>query len=359
MVKILFDNSIFLHQKVGGISKYITELNDRLIYNNVESKIFSPISINEYLDNKKSNNVYWFKFLKIPKFCRKFFFTFNNFALYFYIKFYKPDILHFSYYNSDLLKYIKIPYVLTIYDLIHEKKKLRQNQFNKKNIILGAKHILCISKKTKKDLSKFYKIDKKKISVTYLGVDKSKKIEVLKKKKKLILYVGDRSRYKNFKNLIYAFSRSNYLKKNFKILCFGGEYFSGFENNLFKKLNVSKKILFKDGKDFDLRRSYRESSLFISVSLEEGFGLPPLEAMKYNCPTICSNIDVFREIFEDGTYFVEPKNVDNIKKGLEKVLKSKKLQKKLIKKGQKIVKNFSWDNCAVETKKIYHKVLNQ
>ena len=53
MIKVLFEGSIFLHQNVGGISKYITELNKNLFKNNVSSKIFSPISINYYLDDKK------------------------------------------------------------------------------------------------------------------------------------------------------------------------------------------------------------------------------------------------------------------------------------------------------------------
>ena len=40
MIKVLFESSIFLHQNVGGISKYISELNKNLFKNNVSSKIF-------------------------------------------------------------------------------------------------------------------------------------------------------------------------------------------------------------------------------------------------------------------------------------------------------------------------------
>ena len=78
-----------------------------------------------------------------------------------YIKIYKPDIIHFSYYNKSLIKFIDIPYVLTVYDLIHEKLKYQQNQFDKKDLIANAKHIICISEETKKDLIKIYKIKKK------------------------------------------------------------------------------------------------------------------------------------------------------------------------------------------------------
>ena len=95
MIKVLFESSIFLHQNVGGISKYITELNKNLLKNNISSKIFSPIAINYYLEDKKKNkNINFFRIRQIPKFCRKIFFI-NNIFTFVYIKIYKPNILHF------------------------------------------------------------------------------------------------------------------------------------------------------------------------------------------------------------------------------------------------------------------------
>ena len=130
MIKVLFESSIFLHQNVGGISKYITELNKNLSKNNISSKIYSPIAINYYLEDKKKNkNINFLKMRQIPKFCRKFFFFINNIFTFVYIKIYKPNILHFSYYNKSLLKYLSIPYVITIYDLIYEKMNLKKKNF--------------------------------------------------------------------------------------------------------------------------------------------------------------------------------------------------------------------------------------
>ena len=60
MIKVLFEHSIFLHQKNGGISKYIVELNDNLKKYDIESKIYSPVTIN---DNLKKNNNKVFSFL--------------------------------------------------------------------------------------------------------------------------------------------------------------------------------------------------------------------------------------------------------------------------------------------------------
>ena len=44
MVKVLFEGSIFLHQNIGGISKYIVKLNDNLKKNNIDSKIYCPLT---------------------------------------------------------------------------------------------------------------------------------------------------------------------------------------------------------------------------------------------------------------------------------------------------------------------------
>ena len=62
--------------------------------------------------------------------------------------------------------------------------KFNQIEFHKKELLNNARHIICISKQTKKDLIRIYKIDKKKISVIYLGADKNN----IYKKKKIISY---------------------------------------------------------------------------------------------------------------------------------------------------------------------------
>ena len=73
MKKVLFEHSIFLHQKVGGISNYIIKLNENLNYEKIDSKIVSLVSINRKIINS-TNIINYIKFKKIPKFCRKLFF---------------------------------------------------------------------------------------------------------------------------------------------------------------------------------------------------------------------------------------------------------------------------------------------
>ena len=355
MIKVLFEGSIFLHQNLGGVSKYIIKLNDNLKKNNINSKIFCPITINCYLNKNKQNNLFFVKLNKIPKFFTRLFFYLNNFLTIIYIHYYKPDIIHFSYYNSFLAKYLKVPYVLTVYDLIHEKKKYDKNIFDKKKPIENAKHIVCISKNTKKDLTKFYKVDKKKISVINLGTEISNISKA--NRKNYILFVGSRQRYKNFVNFVKAYGKSNFLKKNFNILCFGGGKFTFDEIKLFENLNIISRVNFKDGNDLELKRAYLKASLFVSTSTSEGFGLTLIEAMSYGCPVVCSNIEVFKENFKNCIQLVDPKKINNIKFGIEKVLRNKPIQKRLITRGFKIIKKFTWKGTALQTSQIYRNIL--
>jgi glycosyltransferase involved in cell wall biosynthesis len=61
---------------------------------------------------------------------------------------------------------------------------------------------------------------------------------------------------------------------------------------------------------------YRHADLFVFLSLDEGFGLPPLEALSFGCPVLASDIPVLRETVGDRASYVDPRNVDEIAKAL-------------------------------------------
>ena len=158
------------------------------------------------------------------------------------LKYNKPDIVHYTYFNERNLYKSKVKKIITEYDLIKEKfytKDYFEEIEFKKKFYQDVDQIICISENTKKDLIEYYKIDEKKIVTIYLGIDddrnfNEKKIDT----KPYILFVGSRSRYKNFFNFVKAYSNSKNIQSNFNIICFGGGNFTNVEKKFLKDLKI-------------------------------------------------------------------------------------------------------------------------
>ena len=138
-------------------------------------------------------------------------------------------------------------------------------------------NILSVFQISQKKLLENYDVDEKKF-LSFILVKKNN--FSLSEKQNYILFVGDRGRYKNFKNLLFAFKDSNFLKEIIKFFVLGKQ-FSKEEKELFNNLQIENCIQQRFGDDLELQRYYINSKVFISVSLVEGFGLTPLEAMSF------------------------------------------------------------------------------
>ena len=273
-----------------------------------------------------------------------------------------PEIIHQTYFNEKNIYPKKSKIVVTEYDLIKEKfyRESYKDQIDyKKKLFDQVDQIICISNNTKKDLQEQYSIDSSKISVTHLSVNKNKEYRKrLLNLRPFILFVGQRLRYKNFINLIKAYSTSSKINQNFDIVCFGGGNFLKEEKKLFNDLSIDKNnIHYFEGDRLDLNYFYKTARLFIFPSLYEGFGLPLLEAMNMQCPVICSNTSCFFEVVNDAALFFDPKNVESIASSIEDNIYNDQLLKNLVIKGSNNLDKFSWKKCADETEKIYSKII--
>jgi glycosyltransferase involved in cell wall biosynthesis len=355
-MRIFFDYKIFFHQKVGGISRYIINLHKKLLEKNISSIIYAPIHINKFLNDLNCKENFYLK--KEIIYSSRIINLYNSIKTFFYIKKYKPSIIHTSYYNSELLDQ-KSALVVTVYDLIHELIYKNKNGFKKK-ILDRADHVICISKNTLDDLVKIYNINVKKTSVIYLGINylNLQKKYNFKIEYPYILYVGDRRKYKNFKLLIDIYSISKILSKSFKIVCFGGGKFTKEEDSYFrnKKIDLNS-LIHIEGGDEILINLYSKARALIITSLYEGFGMTALEAQYLNCPVLSSHTKVSHEILKESAIFFNSTNIDDAKSILEKYLFSDSELRLIKKRGYENSTKFTLEKNAQETISVYKKLI--
>lgn len=358
--RIFYGPELWGLQNQGGISRYYSELIKRISNINKNTKAYIPDNTNLYVNNIPDN-------LKI--FCNK---TRTSsliqLAQNIIPKNSEDLIYHATYFgntNYRLLNKFGFKNVVTVFDLISEKFDWKKSCMSlkydlKKKAILSADHIICISNTTKFDLVDIYNTAEEKISVIYLGCElrniKQEDVEV-SKRNSFLLYVGKRTGYKNFDNLLFAFAASKKLKDNFQIVAFGGGKFTKIENELIRNLGLTKHVMQVSGTDYNLAQAYGKAAALIYPSIYEGFGLPPIEAMSYGCPVIASNKGSIPEICQDAAIYFDPNNLEQITSTIENGLSDTELVNKKLKRGFINAKRFRWENTMLETIKVYQNLL--
>lgn len=366
-MKIAFDYQVFSQQSYGGISRYFAKLAAALGDLGDEPKIFSPIHKNSYLEELPPRAVNGFRLRRFPLGAKSLIKYLNPIMSRHRIKNWNPDVVHATYYDGGATASAAAPYVVTVYDMIHEKfrQKIRSRDRTiklKEASIERADHVLCISENTKKDVVEILDIDPAKLTVVYLGADGTGKTSMhegdhFPKRRPFLLYVGNRSGYKNFSGFLKAVASSKNLKNDFEICAFGGKPFSKIELNEIEKLGFGKgRVCHAAGQDGILTDLYQRAAAFIYPSLYEGFGLPPLEAMVHGCPVVSSNTSSMPEVVGDAGVYFDPYSTDSIANAIEQVVYSSILPRSLVEKGYQQAEAFTWQRCAEGTRKVYKNV---
>lgn len=104
---------------------------------------------------------------------------------------------------------------------------------------------------------------------------------------------------------------------------------------------------------------YQNASAFIFPSLYEGFGIPPLEAMAYGCPVVCSYAASLPETVGDAARLVNPNDASDIAEGIWQVLNDSAYRAMLIERGSNQVKKYSWSASAEKFTNICERVLSE
>ncbi len=365
-MRIAYDHQIFGWQKYGGISRYFFELANNIALDEAgEAAVISPLHITSYLSAASPK-------LKImglaaPAIRRtgRIYRTVNQLLVPSMMRRFAPDIVHETYYAYNRTAPPSSKVVLTVFDMIHERfpayfSSWDPLQKEKAAAVQRADHIICISEHTRRDLIQLLGVAEAKTSVVHLGfslTSASEPITVIGSRPYL-LYVGARGGYKNFEGLLRAYSQSSAISRDYDLVAFGGGGLTPDEIRLIHELGLNdSKVRQVGGSDSVLAGLYRSAALFVYPSLYEGFGIPPLEAMSFNCPVACSSTSSIPEVVGDAARFFDPESPDSMIAAIESILTHDEIQSDLVARGQQRISQFSWEKCASQTQDVYRSIL--
>jgi glycosyltransferase involved in cell wall biosynthesis len=367
-MKILYDHQILGGQIYGGISRYYFELMDQ--YYRMQnpqfelSLVYSKTQCLNLAAGKRKDY-----FFKKPGFRFRFTdkSTVNRVTSEKKIAARGFDIFHPTYYDPYFVEYLDgSPFVLTVYDMIHERyagqySSRDKTAEHKKYLLPKADRIIAISENTKKDILYYYpEIQESKITMTHLASSIVKE-EAQKPRaavpSRYILFVGGRGRYKNFQILINSARDILAKDKDLHVVCAGSEPFKPSESQMFTGLGIQKQVHHIPVEDSSLIWLYCNALVFVFPSLYEGFGIPVLEAFACGCPVICSNISSLPEVADNAAEYIDPQSESSVRQVLDKVIYNESLRRQMTTLGYERLKCFSWKNTALQTLDIYRSLL--
>lgn len=268
-------------------------------------------------------------------------------------------------YNVPLLPVKAKNKIVTIHDVFHlaysndlSVMKRYYSRLVMEHAVNHSSEIITVSNFSKSEIIKYLpSTGKSEICVIHNGVNeigssKNQKAPLLN----YFLYVGNVKPHKNLTNAILGYL--DFLKQNgnppTKFVIVGKK--DGFITSDVKDLStlidaneiLKEHIIFTGYIDDNELRLYYESAIsLIFPSNYEGFGLPPLEAMKLKCPVIVSNTSSLPEVCGDAALYVNPANIGDISGGMTKMFKNDdNLRSDLIVRGLKQSSKFAWSASA-------------
>jgi len=176
-----------------------------------------------------------------------------------------------------------------------------------------------------------------------------------------ILSVGAIQPRKNLSRLVAAYARLRRTRPEVKLpprLVLVGKCAWLYDETLrtIKELEVSDSVILTGYvPEADLPALYSGALCFVYPSYFEGFGLPPLEAMKCGAPVIVGDKTSLPEVVGDAGVLVDPFDVDSIASAIQRVITDSNLRAQLRVKGLERAKLFDWHETARQTLSVYKK----
>lgn len=285
------------------------------------------------------------------------------------------DVLHVQFTAPP---FSPCPVVVSIHDLSFEHlpktfkwRSRKQLRITVRRSAREAAQVIALSEYARRDIIDTYRVSPEKVSVIPLAapahfrpVNDEQELQRVRQTYGIegdyILSVGAIQPRKNLSRLVAAYSRLRRANPEGKLpqLVLVGKCAWLYDETLraIKELEVSNSVVLTGYvPEVDLPALYSGALCFVYPSYFEGFGLPPLEAMKCGAPVIVGDKTSLPEVVGDAGMLVDPFNVDDIAAAIERVISDSDFRARLSVKGLERARLFDWRETARQTLAVYQK----
>jgi len=288
------------------------------------------------------------------------------------------DVLHVQFTAPP---FCPCPVVVSIHDLSFEhlphtfhRRSRMQLRLTVRNSAKRAARILTLSEHTRSDIIDTYGIEPSRITAIPLAaprhfnpVEDNRELQRVRHNYgidgKYILSVGSIQPRKNLARLVnaYASLRGKYAENELPKLVLVGKraWLYGETLRALEQTGLARSVILTGYvPESDLPALYSGALCFVYPSYFEGFGLPPLEAMKCGAPVIVGNQTSLPEVVGNAALKVDPFDVTAIAGAIENLINDSDLRRELSVKGRSRAEEFDWQETARRTLQIYQQVGN-
>ena len=237
---------------------------------------------------------------------------------------------------------------------------LWRNYFTKliKLGVYSNSELVTTSKYSKNGLQNIFN---NKISYIYQSSERVFYNDKINRSKDYILHIGTFEKRKDLLTLVKAFKlfKEN-TKSNLKLVLAGSKNFNGnkqiykeikryiLKNNLFSSVIMPGYINKKQAIYY-----FNNAFAYVFPSIDEGFGIPLIEAMRAQVPVICSDIEIFKEIGNDSVIYFKKQDENDLCNKLKLISEDKTTIQIVISKGKKRANMFNQVNFIKGFEKLY------
>lgn len=213
--------------------------------------------------------------------------------------------------------------------------------------------IIAVSEFTARQVEELLQFPRAQIHVVPHGVEMAASAS---QRENLVLFVGAIQRRKNIARLVRAFER---MPDGWRLALAGAPDGFGAQQEM-EAVEKSSRRSAIDVLGYVspsvLENLYQRARIFAFPSLDEGFGMPVLEAMAHGVPVVTSARSALPEVAGDAALLADPCEVDAIADALLRVAHDVDLREDLIRRGLDRARRFSWDAAVERTWNIYHEI---